>query len=114
MEKKYKEILNNESERTWDVAETAESLLRYLGKEPITDTRYYWEEGRTHLREHASILISPRMLRPLIHSLIIALHNYPSQPIVKRYDTAFDSLTESFDEEQHRTEGDERERTESQ
>ena len=79
-----------------DVAETADSLLRYLGNNAITDTRYFWEEGRNHLAEHASILISPRMLYPLVYGLFISLHRYPSKPIVKRYETTFLSLEESL------------------
>ena len=45
VERKYKEILNSEVQRTWDVARTAESFLKYLGENAITDTRYFW--GRT-------------------------------------------------------------------
>ena len=96
VERKYKELLNSVFEWAWDVAESADSLLRYLGNNAITDTRYFWEGGRNHLAEHASILISPRMLYPLIYALFIALHEYPSKPIVKRYDTIFHSLEESL------------------
>ena len=42
VERKYKEILNSEVQRTWDVAKTAESFLKYLGENAITDTRYFW------------------------------------------------------------------------
>ena len=90
VERKYKEILNSEADWTWDIAETADSLLRYLGENAITDTRYFWEPDRNHVGEDASILIAPRMLRPLIYALFIVLHKYPSKPIVKRYDTSFD------------------------
>ena len=79
---------------------TAESLLRYLGGNAITDTCYFGEPGRTHVGEHASILISPRMLRPLLYALFITLHRYRSQPIVKRYDTLFRLLTDSLREDQ--------------
>ena len=96
VERKYKELLNSTSEWAWDVAESADSLLRYLGNNAITDTRYFWEEGRNHLAEHASILISPRMLYPLVYGMFISLHGYPSKPIVKRYDTTFQSLEESL------------------
>ena len=40
------------------------------------------------------------MLRPLIYALFIALYNYPAKPIVKRYDTTFQSLAESFRKDQ--------------
>ena len=33
-------------------------------------------------------------------ALFIVLHNYPSKPMVKRYDTVFDSLAESFQKDQ--------------
>ena len=60
---------------------------------------YFWEPDRTHVGEHASLLIAPR-LRPLLFALFIVLHNYPSKPMVKRYDTVFDSLAESFQKDQ--------------
>ena len=100
VERKYTKLLNSEVERAWDVARTAESLLKYLGTNAITDTRYYWEPNRTHVGEHASILVSPRMLRPLLYALFIVLHDYPSKPIVKRYDTIFESLAESLKQDQ--------------
>lgn len=33
--------------------------LKYLGKNAITDTLCFWEPDRTHVDEHASILIIP-------------------------------------------------------
>ena len=42
------------------------------------------------------------MLRPLVYALFIALHNYPSKRIVKRYETTFRSLAESLKEDQQR------------
>ena len=102
VERKYKEILNSEASWQWDVAKTADALLCYLGNNAITDTRYFWEPDRTHESEHASILFAPRMLRPLIYAMFIVLHNYPSKPIVKRYDTTFLSLAESLKKDQQR------------
>ncbi len=96
VERKYTEILNSTMDWAWDVAKTVDSLLRYLGRDPITDTRYFWEPSRNHVSEHASILFAPRMLYPLIYALFIVLHNYPSEPIRKRYITTFRSLDESF------------------
>lgn len=97
MERRYKEILNNTVERTFDVAETADLLLRYLGKDAITDTRYYWDPNRTRFNGCTSIMIAPRMLRPLVHALFIELHNYPNDTFVKRrYETQFVSLEETF------------------
>ena len=106
VERKYTEILNSEADWAWDVAETADSLLRYLGNNAITDTRYFWEPYRNHVGEHASILFAPRMLRPLIYTLFIVLHKYPSKPIVKRYDTTFRSLAQSFKQDQQGAQSD--------
>ena len=102
VERKYKDLLNSEFDWAWDVAATVDSLLYYLGSNAITDTRYFWEPDRSHVAGHASILMSPRMLRPLIYALFIVLHNYPTQPIVKRYDTTFVSLAESLEQDQKR------------
>ena len=71
VERKYFEILNSEVDWTWDVAETAESLLVYLGENAITDTRYFWEPDRNHEADHASNLFAPKMLRPLVYALFI-------------------------------------------
>ena len=111
VERKYTEILNSNTDLTWDVAKTADSLLRYLGEGPITDTRYFWEPNRTHVVESASILVAPPMLRPLIYALFIELHNYPSKPIVKRYDTTFQSLAVSLKEDEQRVQNELQENT---
>ena len=100
VEKKYRQILNSRTEWTWDVARSVDSLLRYLGKNAITDTRYFWEPGRNHVAEHASILIMPETIHSLIYALFIVLHDYPSQPIVKRYETTFRSLKDSLEQDQ--------------
>ena len=109
IERKYTQILNSRMEWAWDVAETAGSLLLYLGENPITDTRYFWEPDRNHVGEHASILFAPQMLYPLIYALFIVLHNYPSKPIVKRHVTTFRSLDESFKQDQERLQDDQQE-----
>ena len=97
VERKYKEILNSHVEWTWDVAKTVESFLEYLGTNAITDTRYFWEPDRTHVGEHASILITPNTIRSLMYALFIELHHYPSKPLQKRFDTTFQSLADSFE-----------------
>ena len=94
VEQKYTELLNTEKDVAWDVAETVDSLLRYLGKNAITDTRYILEPGLHHAVEGASIVVDPGMLRPLIHALFNVLHEYPLETMVKRYDTTFKPLTE--------------------
>ena len=45
VERQYTKILNSTMASALDVAETVESLLRYLGQNAITDTRYFWEPG---------------------------------------------------------------------
>ncbi|MDE2992288.1 MAG: hypothetical protein OXU67_00220 [Chloroflexota bacterium] len=96
VEAKYKEIMQSEAEWEWDVAQTVYSYLHYLGSDPVGDSLFYWEAGRTHVAEDASIVMAPNTVRRLVYALFIALHGYPSKPITKRYDTAFNSLRESF------------------
>ena len=103
MERKYTELLNSRKKSAWDVEKSVDSLLKYLGKNAITDTRYFWEPDRGHLAEHASIVFMPAAIYCLLYALFIVLHNYPSQPIVKRYDTTFQSLAESLERDQKRT-----------
>ncbi len=103
VERKYEQILNSNTEWTWDVAKSADSFLQYLGENAITDTRYFWEPSRNHLAEHASILIMPDTIGSLLYALFIVLHNYPSKPIVKRYDTRFESLEDSLERDMQRT-----------
>ena len=97
VEQKYIEILESQMSSAWDVERSVDAFLQYLGKNPITDTRYFWEEGRSHLVEHASILMMPDGIRRLLFALFIVLHNYPTKPIIKRYDTTFRSLKESLE-----------------
>ena len=101
IERRCTALLNAQCDWAWDVAKTADSLLLYLGRSAITDTRYFWEPDRSHAADHASILFAPDMLRPLIYALLITLFNYPTKPIIKRYNTTFRSLAESLEEDRH-------------
>lgn len=103
VEQKYTEILNSELDWTWDIAETVDSFLQYFGRNAITDTRYFWEPDRTH-HEYAASLFVPEILHPLIGALLIVLHNYPypSELIVKQYDTIFKPLPEYLKQNQRR------------
>ena len=107
VERTYTAILNSLMESAWDIAKSVESLLQYLGPNPIKDTRYFWEPNRNHVHifEHTSILIMPETIHCLIYALFIALHNYPNKPIVKRYNTVFMSLAEALERDQQRAEG---------
>ena len=74
---------------------TVESFLDFLGKNPITKTRYPWQQ------QHDGVLFSPNMYRFLINALYIALHQYPfaKDSLDKRYDTRFKSLKDSLKNE---------------
>ena len=91
-EQKYKELLNAELEWTWDVYESVESFLSYLGRNAIKDTRYFWERGIHHYAPGYSILIAPQELRLLIYCLLIALHGFPEKPLERRFKTTFRPL----------------------
>ena len=98
VEKKYSEILANRVDRTFDIARSARSLLSYLGSEPLTNTRYFWESGRTHLADHASILMMPDILSHLLYSLLIVLHDYPCSSLPRHFNTKFVKLKQALDE----------------
>lgn len=91
VERKHERIQSNRVPLTWDYAKTAVSHLRYLGEDPITDLRYFWERGA-----HA-IPISPGPLVPLVYALLIELHAYPEAGLIdKWYDTIFLPFEESL------------------
>ena len=97
VERRYAQLLRSAVARTWDVCRTVESFLGYLGDNPITDTRYFWENDRECGDDRGSLLIlNHTILRQLVYAIFIELHNYPTKPIVERYDTKFESLDESF------------------
>ncbi len=90
VEDTYKWILNAEVEWTWDVYETVFSFLNFLGANPITKTRYPWQQ------KHEGTLYSPSSYRALVYALFIALHGYPVRDALqKRFDTEFRSFKES-------------------
>ena len=85
----YDKILRSCVRSTWEYARTVESLLRYLGHNAITDTRYYWEKRKTPVE------LSPGPLFPLVDALFMELHGYPqSYPLHERYETVFLPLGE--------------------
>ena len=89
--KKYDEILHNRVSSTWDYARSVESLLQYLGDNPLTDIRYFWEVRRE------IIPLSPRPLMPLVYALFIELHGYPQNgPLKKWYEPVFLPLEDSL------------------
>ena len=90
VEKTYGQILNSEVEWTWDVCRTVDSFLYFLGTNPITNTRYPWQQDE-------GTLFAPNKLRPLIYALYIELHGYPYEEgsLDKQYDTEFRSFADS-------------------
>lgn len=96
VEKLYTDLLSNSVEQTWDVAKSVDSLLRYWGDSPITATRYFWEREHTYANLDFSIVIAPHDVQQVIAALFIALHDYPTKPLKKRYKTVFNSLEESL------------------
>ena len=88
VERKYSELLSSRVPQTFDFAKSVESLLNYLGEDPMAASRYFWE--RRHTTSDASIMFMPDVIYSLVHALFIDLHQYPqSGPFVKRYDTRF-------------------------
>ena len=102
-ESTYQALLNSNAEWNWDIAESVKALLNYLGKSAFTDTRYFWDPKRTHTASDVSILVMPDTLRNLLYALFISLHDYPSEPISKRFDTTFRSLEDSLKNERMTT-----------
>ncbi|MCY4415292.1 MAG: hypothetical protein OXE87_03150 [Chloroflexi bacterium] len=87
VDKQYKKILHNRVASTWDYAASVEEHLEYLGNDPVTDVRYFWESSD---KGNKAIPISPGPLVPLVDALLIELHGYPVSGLIeKRYDTLF-------------------------
>ena len=105
-ERCYQQLLHSRVEWTWDVFRTISSFLKFLGRRPTVETRYYFEENARSNQlgiEYFSNLIAPDSYVPLIYALMISFHQYPSEPFVARYDTEFRSLKESLlaDHDEH-------------
>ena len=84
VDSKYNQLLAHGVDKAWDFERTVDSLLAYLGDDPITDSRYFWE--REHGPGRSIVFMAPR-LRNLIYALFIALHQYPEgAPLEKRYE----------------------------
>ena len=83
--KTYERVLYNRVSSTWDYAQSLESLLEYLGDDPLTETRYFWE-----ISGDRPIGLSPAPLMPLVYALFLELHGYPQErPIRRRHQTIF-------------------------
>ena len=100
VETKYSQILSDQFSEAWDFARSVATFLEYLGDDPITDTRYFWERERSG---DTSIVFFKHHLRPLVYALFIELHNYPEgYALEKRYNTKFTSYKESMNDREKR------------
>ena len=100
VESKYRELLVDGVASTWDFARSVESFFTYLGNDPLTDSRYFWDRGRSY---GGSILFTVNNLRLLIYALFIALHSYPEgSPLERRYDTKLISFEASLEGKKRR------------
>ena len=86
--------MNNKVKQTWTFARTLISLVKELGDNPIKDTRYFWHKNY----QSGPHILSPDLIRPLVYSLLIVLHNYPehSGRTVRRYKTRFVDFKKSL------------------
>ena len=73
-EREYANLMPKSASRNARVQGKLAQYLKGLGKDPITDLRYFWE-GRS-----ANISLAPRSLIPVVFALLTALHNYPPRP----------------------------------
>ena len=99
VESKYSEILSGSVSETWDFARSVASFFDYLGDDPFTDSRYFWERPRPHDPREMSIVFFGTALLPLIYALFVGLHNYPEKGQYKeQYETRLISFEESLKE----------------
>lgn len=100
VEKLYRQLLESRFQETWDVFETIESSLHFMGRRPTVETRYYWEEdsrSNTLGVGYFGMFVSIENYVNIMYALMIAFHNYPTEEIAKRYDTRFKSLKGSVE-----------------
>ena len=96
VESKYDQLLAHSVEQAWDFQRTVDSFLAFLGDDPITDCRYFWE--REHGRNRSNVFLMPS-LRELIYALLIVLHQCPEgAPLENRYETKFLSSEDSLED----------------
>lgn len=89
IEKKYKLFLRSNTPVALDIEKSIFALLAYLGHNPITSTRYFWEYSHPNTKS-MSILIAPHMFRRIIYAILIPLHRYPHKGVTQaRFSTEF-------------------------
>ena len=88
VEKKHLKWMNAKQLWAWDHEQKVVSHLKYLGNDPLTDTRYFWMS-----RGRGDVPLSARPLTPLVYALFIELHDFPEgAPLHKKYQTQFISF----------------------
>ena len=98
VEDKYQELLAAGIEETWDFARTADTFFDYLGKNPITEARYFWED-QFRRPEDEPFILGNDILATLIAAVFIALHKFPEKDKSRpRFKTRFRSLKQSIHE----------------
>ena len=102
VESKYSKLLAHRATQAWDFQRTVGTFLEFLGDDPVSDSRYFWE------REHGpdrSIIFLPNCLHDLIYALFIPLHGYPEASALEyRYDTEFQSFEDSLNDKEEQPE----------
>ena len=89
----YQKILHSERGHAWDFQRSLDELLRFLDEDPFTVSRYFWDGT---VNERDGVLFSPRMLTPLIDSVLSDLHGFEARPKDNRFiERDFESFEES-------------------
>ena len=89
---RYVQILHSEPGHAWDFQETIDDLLRYLQRDPFTESRYFWD---AQTAPRGGVLFSPRILTPMIDAFFAELHGFFFREGVPRF---FEREFESFEE----------------
>ena len=76
IEKKYQDILRSNPRWALDIEKSVLDLLTYLGHNPITSTRYFWQYAHFGTPD-MSIIVAPHMLIPIIDAILIRFHGVP-------------------------------------
>lgn len=94
VEESYTRFLHNEVRWTWDEFSSVAAFLKFLGPNPIKNTRYPYQRGS------GPRLFSARSYRPLMYALFVGLFDYPVRDKLEhRYDTEFRSFKDSLKDE---------------
>ncbi len=87
----YRRNLHSEPGPAWDFQRSADTLLSYLGEDPFTATRYFWD---CVPQERDGVLFGPSLLAPLIDTALSELHGFRVSPTE---DIVFEKEFQSFE-----------------